>query len=180
MSSPSVILSGSQSQMPSYSFSPAKQFELKLYGGEEMQSAILDAPGAIARGCNIHDNMIGYIYVLETDLFGKTGDDGTVTIASLAEGIEAEAQVRHPHLRGPAPRTAKPVSGGQSVVFEIGLKPDRRKQGSRSANSVLPWKLCTSIQTSPHGSVWDYRPKPVKEYSKPAIAFSSRVCQRQA
>ncbi|MDG2321683.1 MAG: hypothetical protein P8L79_15615 [Rhodospirillaceae bacterium] len=180
MSSPSVVLSGSQSQMPSYSFSPAKPLELKLYGGEEMQSAILDTPGAIARGCNIHDNMIGYIYVLETDLFGKTGDDGTVTFASLAEGIEAEAQVWHHRLRGPTPRTSKLLSGGQSVVFEIGLKPDRRKQDSRLANSVLPWKLCTSIQTGLHGSIWGHRPKPVKQYSKPAIAFSSRVCQRQA
>lgn len=111
-----------------YSFSPAKQFELKLYGGEEVQQVVFDAPGAIALGCNIHDNMLGYIYVVDTDLFGKTGPDGTATISGVAEGVEIEAQVWHPRLRGPARRTAQTVMAGQPATFEIRLKPDRRRQ----------------------------------------------------
>ncbi len=111
-----------------YSFSPAKQFELKLYGGDEQQQVTFDAPGVVALGCNIHDNMLGYIYVVETDLFGKTGDDGTVTINGMPEGMVSEAQVWHPRLRGPARRTAQSVTAGEAVTIEVRLKPDRRRQ----------------------------------------------------
>ena len=111
-----------------YSFSPAKRFELKLYGGDELQQVKFDTPGVVALGCNIHDNMLGYIYVVDTHVFGKTDQDGVVTISGLQDGEIGEAQVWHPRLRGPARRTVMTVTAGQSVTFEIGLKSDRRRQ----------------------------------------------------
>ena len=47
-----------------------------MYKGTPMTAVVFDKPGAVALGCNIHDWMIGYIYVLETPYFGKTGDHG--------------------------------------------------------------------------------------------------------
>ena len=44
-----------------YSFSAAKTFELKLYGGGEVQTVTFDVAGPVALGCNIHDNMLGYV-----------------------------------------------------------------------------------------------------------------------
>lgn len=111
-----------------YSFSPAKRFELKLYGGDEIQEVVFDQAGEIALGCNIHDDMLGYIYVVDSNLFGTTGEDGRVVISGLDETIVYEAQVWHPRLRGPTRRTAQSASTGQSIEFEIGLKRDRRKQ----------------------------------------------------
>ena len=102
-----------------YSFSPAKQFELKLYGGDELQQVKFETPGVVALGCNIHDNMLGYIYVVDSHVFGKTNEDGAVTISGLQDGEVGEAQVWHPRLRGPARRTATTVTAGQSVTFEI-------------------------------------------------------------
>src|SRR5271170_2337190 len=64
-----------------YSFSPAKKFELPLYGGLEATPVIFDKPGVVVLGCNIHDWMIGYIYVSETPFFAKTGPAGTAVIA---------------------------------------------------------------------------------------------------
>ena len=112
-----------------YSFSPAKQFELKLYGGDELQQVTFETPGAIALGCNIHDNMLGYIFVVEGHLFGKTDQSGNATITGLEDGQVSEAQVWHPRLRGPARRTAQSVTAGQTVNFEIRLKNDRRGRG---------------------------------------------------
>jgi len=40
-----------------YSFSPAKRFEIKLYGGDEVQQVTFDQAGEVALGCNIHDDM---------------------------------------------------------------------------------------------------------------------------
>ncbi len=49
-----------------YSFSSAKKFELPLYIGTPAAPVVFDKPGVIALGCNIHDWMLAYIYVLTT------------------------------------------------------------------------------------------------------------------
>jgi plastocyanin len=59
-----------------YSFSPAKRFELGLYRGVPRDPVVFDKPGIVTLGCNIHDNMIGYVYVTDAAYFGTTGDDG--------------------------------------------------------------------------------------------------------
>ena len=55
-----------------YSFSPAKRFELPLYAGTPAKPIVFDKPGVVVLGCNIHDWMIGYIYVSESPYFAKT------------------------------------------------------------------------------------------------------------
>jgi plastocyanin len=59
-----------------YSFSPAKRFELPLYAGVQAEPVLFDKPGVVTLGCNIHDWMVGYIVVLDTPYFAKTGSDG--------------------------------------------------------------------------------------------------------
>ena len=61
-----------------YFFSPARKFELPLYSGTPSQAVLFDKPGVVKLGCNIHDWMLGYIYVAETPYFGKTAGDGRV------------------------------------------------------------------------------------------------------
>ena len=114
-----------------YSFSPAKNFELALYKGTPTAPVVFDKPGAVALGCNIHDWMIGYVYVLETPYFGKTGDRGEARLTNLPAG-EVEVRVWHPRLKDGIDKTLRPVTlsaGGETrVEFSIGLNPDRRKQ----------------------------------------------------
>jgi plastocyanin len=114
-----------------YSFSPAKKFELPLYKGTPATPVVFDKPGAVALGCNIHDWMIGYVYVLETPYFGKTGDRGETRLANLPAG-EVELRVWHPRLRGAVDKTLRPVAlaaGGETrIAFTIGLNPERRRQ----------------------------------------------------
>ena len=47
-----------------YSFSPAKKFELKLYTGTPANPVLFDRPGVVVLGCNIHDQMVGWILVV--------------------------------------------------------------------------------------------------------------------
>jgi plastocyanin len=63
-----------------YSFSPAKVFELKLYAGEPAAPIVFDKPGEVVLGCNIHDHMIGYIFVVDSPFHGKSAKDGVVRI----------------------------------------------------------------------------------------------------
>lgn len=62
-----------------YSFSEAKPFELKLYAGKPKSSIEFEQNGVVIVGCNIHDSMIGSIYVAK-DSAMITDADGTATL----------------------------------------------------------------------------------------------------
>lgn len=80
-----------------YSFSPAKRFELRLYHGQTAEPVLFDKPGQVVLGCNIHDSMLGYIYVLETDHYGISNDQGLLVIDDIPAG-EYQLQIQHPQL----------------------------------------------------------------------------------
>ncbi|GFE82998.1 hypothetical protein GCM10011487_49980 [Steroidobacter agaridevorans] len=80
-----------------YSFSPPKRFELALYHGKPREPVVFDRPGIVTIGCNIHDNMVGYLYVTDAPWFGATGDDGVWRVHDLPPG-EYELQVWTPLL----------------------------------------------------------------------------------
>ena len=63
-----------------YSFSPAKTFSLKLYAGSPNTAVTFDQPGLVVLGCNIHDNMIAFVGVVDSPYFAKTTDTGTASL----------------------------------------------------------------------------------------------------
>lgn len=63
-----------------YSFSQPKVFEIKLYKGTEIAPILFDKPGLVVLGCNIHDDMIGYIIVADNTFALKADKDGKVRI----------------------------------------------------------------------------------------------------
>ncbi|MFK7733497.1 MAG: methylamine utilization protein [Pseudomonadales bacterium] len=67
-----------------YSFSPAKTFEIKLYKGVPGAPMKFDTAGLVTLGCNIHDGMIGYIYVAEHEHVGVSNESGTVSFDTTA------------------------------------------------------------------------------------------------
>lgn len=69
-----------------YSFSAAKNFEIKLYAGKPAQPVVFDKPGEVALGCNIHDWMEAYILVVDSPYFAKTGSKGRALIANVPPG----------------------------------------------------------------------------------------------
>jgi plastocyanin len=69
-----------------YSFSPAKTFELKLYSGIPAKPVLFDKPGTAILGCNIHDNMLAYIHIVDTPYFGKSDVNGMVKLTDLPTG----------------------------------------------------------------------------------------------
>lgn len=81
-----------------YSFSKAKRFQLRLYGQDETKQIVFEKPGIVALGCNIHDNMLAYIYVTDLPFFGKTDTSGRVEFENLPMG-RYEIYVWHPDLK---------------------------------------------------------------------------------
>ena len=119
-----------------YSFSPAKRFELPLYAGVPAQPVMFDTPGVVVLGCNIHDWMIGYVYVSESPWFAKTGADGKALIADLPARAYT-VRVWHSQLTVGEETTAKPieiVAGKRSeAVWNVALKPEVRVRRAPTA-----------------------------------------------
>jgi plastocyanin len=112
-----------------YSFSPPKKFELPLYSGTPSQPVLFDKAGIVKLGCNIHDWMLGYVYVTETPYFGKTGVDGRVKLDQLPPGRYL-AHVWHPRMEGSEAATVKRVdledAAPSAVEWMLKLKPEFR------------------------------------------------------
>ena len=69
-----------------YSFSPAKTFELKLYAGVPANPVVFDKVGVAVLGCNIHDNMVAWVLVVDTPYFGRTDAAGKLSLDNVPNG----------------------------------------------------------------------------------------------
>lgn len=102
-----VVPVGSEVQFPNrdrvrhhvYSFSKGNRFELKLYGQDESRHLAFKTPGIVAVGCNIHDEMIGYIRVVDTPYATVTDADGQAVLSGL-KADKGKVTVWHPDLSG--------------------------------------------------------------------------------
>jgi plastocyanin len=85
-----------------YSFSEAKRFELKLYSGKTAAPVVFDKPGVVVLGCNIHDWMSAYVYVVPTPFFAMTDKEGHAVIKAPPGTYQVETwHPRHAHGRDP-------------------------------------------------------------------------------
>lgn len=82
-----------------YSFSRGARFEIELFGRDETRSHTFTTVGVAALGCNIHDQMLAYVKVVDTPWAAKTGATGDVTLTGLPAG-GATLRVWHPNLTG--------------------------------------------------------------------------------
>jgi plastocyanin len=119
-----------------YSFSDAKTFQLPLYRGRPYPPVVFDRPGLVTLGCNIHDQMLGYVLVTDAPRFGRTGADGTFGDANLPPG-DYRIVVWHPRLRAGAEPVEKRVSLAPEaseqvrVTVELDLRPAARPKVAR-------------------------------------------------
>ncbi len=64
-----------------YSFSPIRQFSTELYADVHGDPIQFDQAGIAVLGCNIHDSMVGYIYVSEFAHVAVTDAQGSATLS---------------------------------------------------------------------------------------------------
>jgi plastocyanin len=99
-----------------YSFSPARQFQLPLYRGKPYPPVQFEQPGVVTLGCNIHDNMLGYIVVTAAPYYGRSDQRGEWLVPELPAG-RFRVRVWHPLLNEPAdPERVIEVRGDREAV----------------------------------------------------------------
>ena len=109
-----------------YSFSSAKAFELELYKGVRANPLLFDKLGVVEMGCNVHDWMLGYIYVVDTPYFAKTDQQGSVSM-QVPDG-EYIIRAWHPRISDTPESFQKtmPVQGDSHETMQVpsALLPD--------------------------------------------------------
>jgi plastocyanin len=102
-----------------YSFSPAKTFELQLYKELAADPLLFSNEGAVELGCNIHDWMLGYIFVVDTPYFAKTDEAGNVAL-ELPKG-EYQLDIWHPRIQGDLSHFSKNITLPSASDIQIKL-----------------------------------------------------------
>jgi plastocyanin len=101
-----------------YSFSTPKRFELRLYEGTPTEPLVFDKPGVVVLGCNIHDWMMGYIYISEDPWFAVSDAKGQLKLDQLPPG-HYTATLWHPRSEDLLNQ-----AGGELDVPAAGLQKD--------------------------------------------------------
>ena len=109
-----------------YSFSPAKRFELKLFARDQTRSIRVDKAGIIAIGCNIHDQMSAFLFVVASRWAQRT-ERGAATFREAPSGL-SKITVWHPYLRAPSLTVSRMLPSVEARVetFTVKLRPPPR------------------------------------------------------
>ena len=142
----STVTAGSRVNFPNsddilhhvYSFSSAKTFNIPLYGQGENDNYFESFPeaGVIEIGCNIHDWMLAYLYVAESNLVAISDAAGVATLGGLPQG-EFELRIWHPRAAASIEELAQTVSisaGSTELSVSVELQRDRRVRRAPSSN----------------------------------------------
>jgi plastocyanin len=117
-----------------YSFSSPKRFELGLYRGRPHAPVTFDKPGVVVLGCNIHDKMIGYVYVTDATYFGKTDTQGTWRAGSVAPA-QYQLDVWSPLLARDEPALRQPINVSDAQPTDIVIRLTRPVQPEPAAQT---------------------------------------------
>jgi plastocyanin len=69
-----------------FSASPARKFSTPLYVGKGARPIQFPTTGVVAVGCTIHEEMTGYIVVVDTHHFATTAKSGRATMSNVPPG----------------------------------------------------------------------------------------------
>lgn len=132
-----VVAAGTSVEFPNndtvshqvYSFSAAKRFQLPLYKGQVHPPVTFDRPGLVVLGCNIHDAMVGYIYVTDAPYFGKTDPGGGFNVKNAPDG-EYHIGIWSPFIADSTAALSRTirVNGNNSATIRVQLSQTLRAQ----------------------------------------------------
>jgi len=103
-----------------YSFSPAKRFQLSLYRGTAHPPIEFATAGLVVLGCNIHDEMVGYILVTPSPYHGQTDPSGTVRIAGVPPG-SYRVRIWSPRLADAPPALERRIEVTDGDTPQVGF-----------------------------------------------------------
>jgi plastocyanin len=109
-----------------YSFSKPNNFVLPLYKGNPHEPVVFEHDGIVTLGCNIHDDMLAYIVVVESNAFGLTDASGRVRLSVDDRTANFAVRIWSPRIRDGEDLLIQQVAAPASI--ETGLTFALRKR----------------------------------------------------
>lgn len=110
-----------------YSVSSGNQFDLPLHNDISPDEISLNKPGVVKLGCNIHDWMLAYVYVSESDRVIIADDTGIVSFSEVPAG-EYEIRLWSPRLRNTKIPVVERITVGEEQTLKHTVKLKLRKR----------------------------------------------------
>jgi plastocyanin len=108
-----------------YSFSHPNKFMLPMYKGDPPPPVTFEYSGVVSLGCNIHDHMLGFILVVDSNIFTKTDENGRASL-SLDDPEDYQIRIWSPRIRDGEELLSKtvPIPGASKpqVSFQLASK----------------------------------------------------------
>lgn len=119
------FLNGDRVNHHVYSFSTGQRFDLRLKRGDEGESIRFDTAGTVVVGCNIHDWMLGFIRVVDSDHFTVTDVNGEALLDVPTPWPEgATLRAWHPRIAETDGELSAPLAARAVLTTSRPLKPD--------------------------------------------------------
>ncbi|MFK7732333.1 MAG: hypothetical protein AB8B48_12010 [Pseudomonadales bacterium] len=103
-----------------YSFSEPAKFQSELYSQQESHEIAVNKPGVIVVGCNIHDWMLAYVYVVDTPHFAQPLNN-QVRFENLEPGAYL-LSYWHPSMPAPVQSNVEIKGAAKSMQLSVNLK----------------------------------------------------------
>lgn len=140
-----IVQSGTEVRFPNsdvvahhvYSFSNPNDFILPLYKGDAHAPVTFDESGVVTLGCNIHDQMLGYILVIDSNIFAKTDENGVATLPVGSSSLQAIA-IWSPRIKTKGEVLSKSLApdAGNELVFNL---TGKLRPPHSSESGALKW-----------------------------------------
>jgi len=115
-----------------YSFSKPNNFVLPLYKGITPEPVRFEHDGIVTLGCNIHDHMLAYIVVVDTDVFGVTDRNGVAELDVDTSTTGYDVSIWSARIRDSKEPVSQHVDAGGNVTFSLQKKlrprPDHQSE----------------------------------------------------
>lgn len=103
-----------------YSFSEPAKFQSELYSQQESHEIEVTKPGVIVVGCNIHDWMLAYVYVVDTPHFAQP--NGNHVRFENVEPGGYSLSYWHPSMPSPVTRSVQVEADAMSLQLNVDVK----------------------------------------------------------
>lgn len=120
-----------------YSFSKPNDFALPLYKGTPPEPVRFEHDGVVTLGCNIHDGMLGYIVVVDTDLFAMTSENGEARLEVDSDAQELQVYAWSPRIRDSREPLVTTVRQGEELSATFSLRKKLRPSHVDQSDSAL-------------------------------------------
>ena len=111
-----------------YSFSKGNPFQIELYKGVPKSPISFNSEGVVVLGCNIHDTMVGYIYVSPWPEFGISNKEGLINFPIKEnESMPTQIEVWHPWFENVGEKMTINFDGSLTDPAIVSLKLKSQK-----------------------------------------------------